>query len=211
MRSVRNVRRMLSAALIVLLALIGTAVTFTDRSEGLLTAFGLQNLRYFTVDSNLFLALVCLAELIAGLMGKTELWLERLRYMATVAVALTFTVVAVFFGPFVGFAPLYRNGNLFFHLLIPVAAILSFCLLYRRTVPLRETFLALIPSVLYGIYYTAVLLVRGVRFPETDWYGFAAGGLVGSVLSAAGIFLTTWLLALLLRRLCRPKVDAARK
>lgn len=64
---------------------------------------------------------------------------------------------------------------------------------------MRETLIAVIPSAVYGLYYTLVLLTRGVRFPDTDWYGFAQNGLGGSVVSAAGVFLVTWVLALLLR------------
>ncbi len=196
---------LLSDGLIVVLTGIGAVVTFTSRSEGILTAFGLQNLKFFTVDANLFLGLVCLMELIfaaakrAGRIGRVPPRLVTLRYVATVAVALTFVVVAVFFGPMVGYAPLYREGNLYFHLIIPVVAMVSFCLMHRRFIPLGETALALIPSVLYGAYYTVMLLIFGAHFPRTDWYGFAAGGVVGSVICAAGIFLLTWTLALLLR------------
>ena len=197
---------LLSSGLIAALTATGTVVSLTSRSEGILTAYGLQNLKYFTVDSNLFLGLVCLTELIlaalrrAGRIAEIPAWIDTLQYVATVAVALTFTVVMVFFGPAVGYAPLLQEGSLYFHLIVPVLALLSFCALRRgRYIPLRKTALALIPSVLYGAYYTVVLLIYGAHFPFTDWYGFALGGIPGSVMSASGIFLLTWLLALLLR------------
>lgn len=196
----RRARALISSGVIVLLTAVGTVVSLTSKSKGLLTSYGLENLKYFTVDSNLLLGLACLLELVLAAAGRAPAWMDTLRYLATVAVSLTFTVVAVFFGPFVGYAPLYRDGNLFFHLLVPAVGILSFCVLRRgRFIPLRETGLAVLPSVAYGLYYTAVLLRRGVHFPDTDWYGFAAGGVVGSVLTAAAVFLLTWVLALLLR------------
>ena len=206
MKSARYGLRLLSSGMIAVLTAIGTAVSLTSRSEGILTGYGLQNLKYFTVDSNLLLGLVCLAELLlaaahrAGRIARIPAWIETLQYVATVAVALTFTVVMVFFGPAVGYAPLLQEGNLYFHLFVPALALLSFCALRRgRYIPLAETALALIPSVLYGVYYTVTLLVYGAHFPFTDWYGFALGGIRSSVLSASGIFLLTWLLALLLR------------
>ena len=195
-----------SSALIAALTAVGVYVMLTYKGENILTAAGADNLQFFTVDSNLLLGLAHLAALILNAAGCTEknerlaLWLERLIYLATVAVALTFAVVVGFFGPTVGYPPLFQGANLFFHLIIPVLGILTLCILHRnRPIPLWETAAALIPSVLYGLYYTAVLLIYGVHFPETDWYGFASGGLIGSVITACGVFLTTWVLALLLR------------
>ena len=225
--------RIISSALIVLLAAVGAVITFTGTKEGLLTAAGLQNLKFFTVDSNLFLGLVCLADLALAVedgraagkpgagddspagdpTGELTLpacvhpWLDRLMYMAVVAVTLTFVIVAVAFGPAVGYGLLYREANLFFHLVVPLLALVSFTVLRRarpaplRVIPLRETALAVMPAVIYGLYYTAVLLIYGVRFPDTDWYGFAAGGVRGSVISALGVLLLTWLLALGVRLL----------
>ena len=194
------------AGLIVLLTVIGTCVMIRSRSKGLLIADGLENLKYYTVDSNLFVGVVHLGYLIlAAARGvesndSVQLWTERFIYIAVTAVSLTFVVVVLFFAPFVGLAPLMQDANLYFHLIIPVLAIVSFCAFHRdRAIPLWETALALIPPVLYGLYYTIVLLVKGVHFPFTDWYGFAAGGVWGSVLTAAMIFLLTWALALLLR------------
>ena len=197
-----------ASALIVALTALGAYITFTSTEEGILTVYGSSNLKFFTVDSNLLLGLVCLFDLLMTAAGRTEqserlrLWLDRLIYIATVAVALTFTVVAAFFGPSIGYSGLYQGANLYFHLIIPVLGMVFLCTLRRnRPIPLWETAAALIPALLYGLYYTATLLIFGVHFPDTDWYGFAAGGVSGSVIMAGGIFLTTWLLALLLRAL----------
>ena len=206
LKAVRKSLALIVSGVIVVLTAIGTYIMLTNTKEGLLVAYGLQNLKFFTVDSNLFLGLVCLAELIlatASALGKIARIppvTEGLIYVATVAVALTFTVVVLFFGPAIGYADLFQDANLYFHLIIPVLAILSFCVLRRgRRISLKETAAALIPSVLYGLYYTVVLLIRGVHFPDTDWYGFASGGIVGSVITASGILLVTWTIALLLR------------
>ena len=195
-----KISRLLSG-LIVLLTAIGTVITLTNTKEGVLTVYGAENLKFFTVESNLLVGIVHLISLLYDASGSGKrLWLERLNYVATVAVSLTFTVVVVIFGPGVGYGEMFRGANLFFHLIIPLLAIVSFCVFHRtRRVPMRETALALIPTVLYGLYYTGTLFRYGVHFPETDWYGFAAGGAVGSVITAAMILLITWVLALLLR------------
>ena len=218
MMSKRTRWRLLSSGLIVVLTAIGAAVMFTKRNESILTAHGLQNLKYFTVDSNLFLSLACLAELVfaaaerAGRTDRDPPWLDTVIYAATVSVALTFTVVVLLFGPGIGYAPLFRGANLFFHLIIPVLAVAFFCTLRRdRQIPLGETALALIPPALYGAYYTAVLLLHGVHFPETDWYGFGSGGTARSVFTAAVILLLTWLLALLIRLLSGGRKCRARR
>ena len=188
------------------LTVIGLSITFTSREEGILTVYGAENLKFFTVDSNLLLGLAHLAALLLGVTGvlgkngQLRLWTERLLYVATAAVSLTLTVVVCFFAPSLGLGPLTQGANLYFHLIEPVLAIVIFCVFHRgRHIPLWETAAAVAPSVIYGLYYTAVLLVRGVRFPDTDWYGFASGGPIGSLLTAAAVFLLTWLLALLLR------------
>ena len=196
----KKISRLLSG-LIVLLTAIGTVITLTNTKEGVLTVYGAENLKFFTVESNLLVGIVHLISLLCDASWSGQrLWLERLNYVATVAVSLTFTVVVVIFGPGVGYAEMFKDANLFFHLIIPVLAALSFCVFHRnRRIPMGETALALIPTVLYGLYYTGVLLVRGIHFPETDWYGFASGGAAGSVITAAVILLITWVLALLLR------------
>lgn len=192
--------------LMVLLTVLGAVIMVTNRKDGVLVAYGWENLKFFTVDSNLLLGLAYLLELGSlaaqrmGRLRRPPLWIARLLYVATVAVALTFTVVVAFFGPAIGYGELFRGANLFFHLVIPVLAMAFFCIFHRdRYISWPETGAALIPSVLYGLYYTGCLLVSGVHFPETDWYGFAAGGVVGAIISATSIFLITWVLALLLR------------
>lgn len=206
MKKTHDTYRLWADGVLAALTAVGTYIMLTTVSQGILIASGAQNLQFFTVDSNLLFGLVCLSDLVLGVTGvlqkneRVRLWMDRLWYIAAVAVSLTFTVVVVMFGPLVGYAPLFQDANLYFHLIVPVLGIVSFCAFHRdRAIPLGETAAALIPSLVYGAYYTAVLLVRGVHYPDTDWYGFAAGGIVGSVLTACAVFLITWVLALLLR------------
>ena len=196
----QTVSRLLSG-LIVVLTVIGTIITLTNREEGILTVYGAENLKFFTVESNLLIGIVHLVSfLLPTEDGRIRLWLERLIYIATVAVSLTFVVVVAIFGPSIGYGDLFKGANLFFHLIIPLLAILTLCIFHRgRRIPMWETALALIPTVLYGGYYSLTLLLYGVHFPETDWYGFASGGILGSIVTASLMLLITWVLALVLR------------
>ena len=196
----QRISRLLSG-LIVVLTGIGTVIMLTNQEEGILAVYGAENLKFFTVESNLLIGIMHLIFLLPlAEDGRIRLWLERLIYVATVAVSLTFIVVVVFFGPSIGYSELFKGGNLFFHLLIPLMAILILCVFHRgRWIPMWETALALIPTVLYGLYYVLILILYGVHFPETDWYGFASGGVVRSVINASLMLLITWILALVLR------------
>ena len=202
-----NKHKMSDAAscLIVILTVIGTVVMLTNKNNGILAVYGIDNLKFFTVESNLLLGIAHLLFVLLsggwnGQPVKPRLWLERLLFIATTATSLTFTIVVLFFGPMLGYAELFQGGNLYFHLIIPLLGIVSLSVFHRnRRIPMWETAAAMIPSVLYGLYYTAVLLFYGVHFPETDWYGFAAGGVIGSILTASAIFLTTWVLSAVLR------------
>ncbi len=202
----KPVPALVSAGVIAALTMLGLYQMLTHTGGGILIVSGVRNLKHFTVDSNLLLGLVCLAYIVLTAAGVTArhpaVWLlaERALYVATVSVALTFTVVMLFFVPQTGLAPMIQGANLWFHLIDPVLAVVTFCAFHRdRPIPLRETAAALAPTVVYAVYYTAVVLVRGAHFPDTDWYGFTRGGVTGSIATAAGILLATWLLALALR------------
>ena len=206
MKTEKNRLSVLASAVIVLLTVWGLCLMFRSREEGILTARGLRNLKYFTVDSNLLAGLAHLAALVLSLTGasarrpRAAKAAESFLYISTVAVLLTFSVVVLFFGPTVGYRFLFRGTNLYYHLIIPVAACLFYCVFHRgRFIPMRETAAALIPALVYAVFYTVPILIRGAHFPVTDWYGFAKGGLSGSVIMASGIFLADWMIALLLR------------
>ena len=206
-RAKGNLRlRLTFSALLIALAAVGAYLMLTNSEGEALTHRGLRSLIFFTVDSNLLMGLISVSDMAfcgAVLRGKRRMipvWQERLYYMAVVSVSLTFGTVMLFLGPLLGYGAMFAGANLFFHLICPVLAILLFCGLHRgRYMPLWETLFALIPMALYGIYYTALLLIYGIHYPETDWYGFAAGGMRTAPFVAALITGATWGMAWLLR------------
>lgn len=180
--------------------------TRVDR-HGALSSTGLRSLRYFTVLSNLLegiASLVYAIGLIRLLRGGAPLprGIVTLKYVATVSVALTFVTVLCFLGPGYGFDKMYTGANFWMHLVIPVLAMLELFLLDRDPrLPIGRTFLATAPMLLYALFYTGNLLMNGMETGghSNDWYGFAKGGIPMAVLRFLILYLTDWLLAVLLR------------
>ena len=166
---------------------------------------GVEAFRYFTVDSNVLLGLVCLPYLVLLLRGgEIPQWLRCLKLMGTTGTTLTMVITIGFLAPAMkgNFLSLYRGGNFFFHLVIPILGIVSFCCLREgRGLGLRATLIALIPVVVYAVCYLINILVHlehGVVAEGTDWYGFLLFGLKSAPFAALAVIGLSWGLSLLL-------------
>ena len=151
-------------SLIVVLVVVGTVIMFSGASDGTgLTSSGLYNLKYFTVLSNEFCGIVMLIDLIRKALGRDSVS-KYLKYMAVTSVGLTFAIIAFFLQPMYKELNMYKGGNLFFHLIVPVLAMIEFVFFERedkdRYIPLRFTFIAAIPSVIYGFGYLINILIN---------------------------------------------------
>ena len=178
--------------------------------EGTLADDGVRSLKYFTVLSNLFEGLASLVWLIAARKdGVSKDRAERLKYVAATSVFLTFTTVMLFLGPLYGYPMMFEGANLFFHLLIPIAAVLEIIFLSDRQFDRRDNYVAAIPPVIYGIFYLGNVIINGIgEWPDTnDWYLFLAWGYPVGILIFAAITIATWLLAFLMRKVQRAGKD----
>lgn len=178
-------------------------------AAGTLSDTGVRSLRYFTVLSNFLCGIAALIHFFFLALRKTApRWVLRLSYIGTAAVGVTLMVVLLFLGPLYGYREMLKGANLWFHLLIPLLAILDHILLEPGERPsFRDTFLAVLPTVLYGLGYIANLLVNGVgQWPDTnDWYLFTLWGTPVAACIFAGILLLNWGIALALRALGRAR------
>ena len=175
------------------------AFRFTD--SGRLSARGLRSMKYFTVLSNLLTGVAAAVCAVCLVRGQTPRWASLLKYAGAVSVGLTFLTVMLFLGPVFGFKGMFKGANLWFHLLVPLLAMLDFSLLDRQAaLSLGDSLIAVVPMVLYGLGYMINLLVNGFGDPAhtNDWYHFAARGIPTGIAAFAGMILGTWLLALLL-------------
>ena len=112
---------------------------------------------------------------------------------------MTFLTVLLFLGPTQGgYAKWFFDGDFFYtHLIGPLLALLSFCLLERRKMSFGSAMMGLLPMLLYG----AVYLYKVMFAPEDrrweDFYGFNKAGkwpiaCVGMVAGASLICVLFW-------------------
>lgn len=193
-------------AIIVLFVLTGLLMMMLSMGDTLASS-GLSALKYFTVQSNLFAGIASAAVIITVLRNKEiPHWLELVLLMATTAVALTFSAVMAFLGPLYGYWNMLKGPNLFFHLLVPLAAIVNFIFFIKAPgIKPAHVFLALVPSMLYSAFYLSNILINGVgEWPNrNDWYSFLHWGPKIGLLIGVIMELATLGIAALLRILNR--------
>ena len=179
------------------IAVFGAWGQMVFSGEGTLASTGLSSLKYFTVLSNLLEGFACLYWL-AGKGAKGE----RLKFVATVAVSITFLVVMTFLGPLYGYPFMFEGANLWFHLLVPVGAILEQIFLSKGTFDRKDMLFAALPVLFYGTGYLGNILMNGVgEWPDTnDWYSFMMWGYPGAAVIYGGLVLISLALGLLFRK-----------
>ena len=168
-----------------------------------LEAEGLENLKFFTVLSNL----------LAGIASAVYAWMlvrmphdnrpvphvvATLKLAGATSVGLTFLTVVVLFSIIWGLDGMFLGANFWFHLVLPIASIVALCILDTRLgLRLRDALVATLPMIIYGLAYYANILVNGMGEGSTsnDWYGLASAGLQWAPVVFAIMFVTTLLLA----------------
>lgn len=205
----RKIRQLITNIVIVILVSIGTYMTMTYRSAWMeFQMRGIMCLRYFTVQSNIFAGVVALVALFYQ--GKTT---KVLKLMSATATGLTFAVVAFFLGPMYGYHRMYKNANLYFHLIVPLIAMIDFILLTDVPKKMKWKILSAMLTVLYGIGYILNILINGMggRYPRNnDFYFFLRWGWGVAILIFAVIILLSFGIANLLCAL-NSKVGGGRK
>ncbi|MHB1453769.1 MAG: Pr6Pr family membrane protein [Saccharofermentanales bacterium] len=87
---------------------------------------------YFTTQSNLWIAQICLVFLVADFFsgGRRKLpqWLYSLKFMFTISILLTFVVFFALLAPLMSASYLFSMGNLLLHLVTPMLALADFVL-----------------------------------------------------------------------------------
>ncbi len=190
----------------ILLAVLFAFYLMYFRSEGLLQAKGIAAFKYFTVLSNVFGGVMAAVWLTFNALLKKKA-LPRpvvlLKYAAAVSLGLTFVTVMVFLGPLYGYIAMLRKANLWFHLLIPLAAMAEFVFFNRERVSVRNCAASMLPMFLYASAYLTYNLImgRGDDPFQYDWYGFLLWGWGVGVGIFAVICAGTFGIAALLRKL----------
>ena len=170
--------------------------------------------KYFTVDSNIFAALMSLIYFIYYLKNQADekkftriIFLAKLA--ATTAVTLTMMVTVFFLGPHseIGFKPLFINASFFMHLITPLLCITTFVFFdISEIVPMRMSITGIIPMLLYAVYYVSNILLHlenNKTSHDYDLYGFLDGGLQAAWIAVPVIIGITCLFAFSLLALNR--------
>ena len=189
--------------IIVILTVIGVILMLTGKpEEGALQASGIENLKFYTVLTNVFCGMIALVDLIFITLGKDTGKIRVLKLAAVCGVAITFAVVAFMFGPLYGYPQFYRSSNLYFHLLLPLVAMVEFIVVKRPYMPFIYTVFASVPTFLYGVGYMTNILINGIggEWPNTnDFYAFLSWGWPVGIMIFAGITLTAFGVACIFR------------
>ena len=190
-------------SLIVICVAYGTWLMFTRGGDGTgLISSGLENLKYYTVLSNLFCGIVALAELVAHISRKSKFDFTMLKFMAATVTGLTAVIIAAFLQPTYPDLNMYQGSNLWFHLIVPVIAVAEcvFTSDVASMLTFGRTMLTMIPSAVYGLFYALNILFRGIgTWPDTnDWYGFLNWGWPIGIIIFLVIIIVTWLVSLAL-------------
>lgn len=169
-----------------------------------LTHRGLKSLKYFTVQSNLFSAMVSTVYVAVCLSGMEQLplWLIILKLVAATAVMLTLITVIVLLAPRYGWRSMFSGGNLWLHLILPLFAAVDCCLFVPiAQIPFWMTLYVWVPSIVYGLFYLSRILIHGAEENDVvyDHYGFLRWGWKWLSVVLAGMLLATWVIALTLR------------
>lgn len=192
--------RIILNLVITILVIVGVIVMINSKSNATgLTDSGWANLKFYTVLSNIFAGIIALCQLISDIRKKG--YLTVLKLTSATAVALTFIVVAGFFGPLYGWLKLYQGSNLFFHLIVPVLCVIEFIICSEgKRITLKHRLIASLSTVVYGLAYLVNILINGVgTWPESnDWYGFLNWGYAAGLIIFAGIIIVSFGIASLL-------------
>ena len=126
---------------------------------------------YFTVQSNIAIALVCAVGAVLLLRNQPvkNIW-YLIKYVFTVSITLTGVVFCFVLAPTLG-KHAWRLQHVLTHVVVPLAAVLDFFVTGRYgSIKKRSVFFVIIPPLLYAIY-TGIAYVakwefsRGVHYP----------------------------------------------
>ncbi len=166
---------------LVLAGVLGFFIPLGD--DGFMAVTGVTCFRYFTVDSNVFLAITSAISL--PFLGyclfkpdkKMPEWVSILFFLGNASTMVTFMTVLLFLGPTQGFSLMYAGTSLYLHALAPIFGLLSY-FISPRNMRFSFAWMGVLPVILYGaIYLTMVVFITEFHGGWNDFYGFNVGGM----------------------------------
>lgn len=192
--------------LIVLFVAVATFLMFAGirftGNELVLESNSIKMFRFFTVDSNILVGIASLIliiyeiRLIKKSIKKIPDCVYILKQLATVSVAVTFFVTALFLGPTIptGYLSLYTNSNLFYHLIVPVLSMVSYVAFEKYDNKYNYAFYGMLPTAVYSVYYFLNIMLHlenGTVSMTYDFYNFLNGNIYNAFISLPVMYLVT--------------------
>ena len=189
-------------AVVILSAVIGTYLSYAAGRGSFMG--GGQVFMYFTIQSNLLMAILCLAGAIIMLRNRAvPTWWLVLKFVGTVSITLTGVVFAFVLAPTMGrFA--WNVQNTLTHVVVPIASVLDFFVIgVRVRIPKRSIVYVTIPPAAYAVYagiaYRAGWeFARGVHYPYFFLNWGSPAGAFGFTNELPFMGSAWWILAILL-------------
>lgn len=194
--------------IIVLLVLIGTifmfcGIKFMPESNLMLEDTKIQMFKYYTVDSNILLGIISFVlvlyeyKLLKEDILKIPKKVYILKFVGTASITLTFLTTLFFLTPQYGFYAMYNNNNLFFHLIVPLLAIISYVFFEKHDNSYKYAVFGIVPMFFYSIYYILNVIIHlkdGLMY-KYDFYGFLQGNINNIFIAVPIIFFITYLIS----------------
>ena len=133
---------------------------------------GTRMFMYFTIQSNIVIAIICIIGCIMMLMGRKpgKAW-PVIKFVGTVAITLTGVVFGFVLAPTLG-AYAWTLPNTLTHLVVPLAAVVDFFVVSTAFEIRRiNTLFVIIPPILYAIY-AGIGYVLKWEFYEGTYYPY---------------------------------------
>lgn len=168
-------------AIVAVLTIFNVIYCFVDSGIELhdTTIQGIEFFKYFTVQSNLFLGIVCGATSVIKLINikkeryKLPIWFSCIKLIATTTIVFVFLAVVAVLGPKNGFEGLFEKENIIFHVVNPIIAYVSYvCFEESEELTFKQCFFSIIPSAIYNILYLVLVFFTKTW---TDFYQLGEG------------------------------------
>ena len=189
-------------AVVILSAVIGTYLSYAAGRGSFMG--GRQVFMYFTIQSNLLMAILCLAGAFFLLQNRSvPAWWYVLKLVGTVSITLTGVVFAFVLAPTLGrFA--WNVQNTLTHVVVPIASVLDFFVTgICNRIPKRSVIYVTIPPAAYAVYAGIAYLAgwefaRGVRYPYFFLNWGSPAGAFGFTNELPFMGCVWWIVALLM-------------
>ena len=194
---------------VIFLTTTGIVISYFCGNTGTLIEYGYESFKFFTTDSNVIAAVaslimaICDIKILSGKNNHIPPWVILFKYIGTVSVMLTFMTVVCYLAPIYGPATVLSGTSFHMHASAPLLCFISFCFIETdSTLSFKSTFIALIPMLLYSVFYTSsVVFFKTI----TDFYSLNAGGFwyISSPIILFGTYTIAFLTRLLHNKFCK--------